>query len=1263
MRKALRIGSFVALLVLLAALSAVLVLTVGFTQGVSINGGQTTYTDAPLVCAWNVTADTTAIDVAWYLDGTPYSSSYDNTTLNTTSTIPPNDTVKNEDWRCTVTLFNATANATQSANLTIQNSAPTTPLFTNASGSVMGTWANVVEGQTSTYTLNSSDLDNDTLIYYLKAAGFCTVTDSATGAVSCTPTHADVSLPNQSEVVTQKNITFWVDDNDPLYAKSASLTVTFNITPVNDPPVLSIPTQTTNVTAVFNQTFAASDQEADYPLAVSVTNATDAAIRNDITATVEMNSTLRIVYFTSPVQYTDVGNRTVVLNLTDSRNASSLITFTLDILSVNRPPYFTSITPSSFNSSQNRTYVLSQGQNIIINLSANDPDTSDRSETITFSDNSSNFTTNTSVSLATNTTDAQGFIDFTATNADVGNHSVLITINDTRATNTTTLNFTILNVNDPPLIHDQSYNASNTGYNLTTAAGINVTPLIAYLNAPFHYQVNVSDDDLYLRPPWGCEMLNWTTNTSTFNITSGATCGDAGGLVSFTPTGLPRNETVNITVTDAGGLSDSRIITVEIRDNAPPTLQPLPAWNTSEGILWTYNLSLYANDTDPGDYVADYAVQVIGANLSGFSVDSTSGVISFLPDQSQIGNYAANVTVTDTHGATASQPLNIAINNTPDPPVWDAYDFGGQTIVATHEFYFQLIAKDKDLLIPGGGENLTFSSNLSWVSITYQQTVNDTVYALLSFTPNSSQVGTQTVQLNVTDATGLVNTTDVTFTVLAKTNPPDILFIRPYGNASANRSIVQDWRNVTGVTPLVENVTLPENTRGVVFAVNATDDVTPVGSLLYTWYYDGVESRSGTGDNYKNDSLSFGFFSAGNHTVSVTVNDTTLESTAWTWNLAVQNVDRPPVLLGNFTDSKNNLNISGNSPVYLNYFVYNTGAGGFYDPDDDFNSDGLIDGNETLNLTYSATSCAVASFAFSGNDLTVTPISVGSCTVEFTATDPYGLSATSNLVNVTVTQVPQGAQAVTISSGGGGGASSTSSTSVVPINHDVVKPQPLNIIAPRLVTIYQNDTIVVPIKLSSNWTAPLNGIMLSATANRTGISMSFDSNYVEQLLPNASTEVHLTVQGYRLGEDFEVTVHANVSDPGFQDDALILFNSIEQSQEGKDVQLKVTFAQDLLSQHAECQELNEVLSQAATHLKQGDVKGAGDLVDSVINGCRYLISKTQETQSPGIVRTPFIDISDATLTLLAYLALGAFIIIAAAALLYYHYKTKEEYNF
>lgn len=1237
---------------IMAILLVGLTSSVGFTSNPIINDGSAPYTDQSLVCSWNISGDTTAINVTWYNTSTLYSTIYDNTTLNTTSTISSSLTLKNQNWRCEVTLFNVTSNSSKSYNVTVQNSAPTTPILYDDGSNDMGTTADIVEDQTFTYDLNSSDIDNDALLYYLKVAGFCSVNDSVTGAVSCKATHSDIALANETEEVTKKNVTFWVDDNDPMFAKSASLTVTFNITPVNDVPTISIPTQSVNVTDTLNTTINASDEEDDYPLSVELINTSPSNEVNDsIALSIEGNRTLRIIYQSAP-DYNDVGNHTVLLNLTDARNASSLITFSLEVLSTNRDPYFTAISPENHSSPINHTYVLFQGDNLTINLSANDPDTADRTEILAFSDNTSLFVTETISGTATNTTNATGRINYSALNRDVGNHSVEITVTDLNGgSNTTTLNFTILNVNDPPIIYNQSYNASNT------AGNINITPLVAYLDAPFRYQINYSDPDLEI----GMDILNWnwSGNVTEFNITSA-------GLINFTPSGAPRSRTINITVTDLNGSSDTRTVLLEIKNNTAPRFNAtFPRLNCSEGVPCTLDLSSYATDDDPGDNVSTYANTFINNSLNSFSMNTTTGEINFTPIQSEIGNYTLNITITDTRGASASQLLNITVNNTPDSPVWDRYNFGTETIVETHEFFYQLIATDKDLFINNSGENLSFTTNISWITITYQYRTNDTVYAQLTFTPNSTQAGNYTAQLNVTDSENLTNSTNVSFTVYSKTNPPNITAIEPYGNDSANDSVVQSWLDVSGASTKVENITLEENTSNMLFAVNATDDDQPgppYSWLTYSWYYDGVERRSGTGDSYKNDTLSFGFFSAGNHTVTAVVNDSRLESTNWTWNLEVQNVNRPPILENNLTD---NISIDSTT-TFTDYFLRTDAKNRFFDPDDDFDSSGIIDKNETQNLTYTATSCSVATITFVGNSLKVAPVSVGNCIVTFNATDVGGLSVQSNLVIINVTSVPEGSStAVTSSSsgGGGGGSSSSSSSSIIPFEKDVQKPKPLNIISPRLVTIYKNKSITIPIQLRNNWTKPLKKILLSSTANTSNISMEFDTNYIDELPVNSTTKVMLTVQNYRLGENFEVNVHANVSDPVFDDTALILFNSIEQTQEGRDAEVKVTFAQDLLSQNDECKELSEFIIEAQKQIAKGKMKEASETLDSVINGCRYLISKTAvNNQKPGIVRTPFFNLSQSVLKFLSYLALGFFLIISLAVILYYHH-TRDEYDF
>ena len=67
-------------------------------------------------------------------------------------------------------------------------------------------------------------------------------------------------------------------------------------------------------------------------------------------------------------------------------------------------------------------------------------------------------------------------------------------------------------------------------------------------------------------------------------------------------------------------------------------------------------------------------------------------------------------------------------------------------------------------------------------------------------------------------------------------------------------------------------------------------------------------------------------------------------------------------------------------------------------------------------------------------------------------------------------------------------------------------------------------------------------------------------------------------------------------------------------QEGDEVKARVTFARDLLASNVECQELNELLDLAEVELDNQNLNAAANIVDSVINGCKYLIKSVKNVQ-------------------------------------------------
>jgi hypothetical protein len=152
----------------------------------------------------------------------------------------------------------------------------------------------------------------------------------------------------------------------------------------------------------------------------------------------------------------------------------------------------------------------------------------------------------------------------------------------------------------------------------------------------------------------------------------------------------------------------------------------------------------------------------------------------------------------------------------------------------------------------------------------------------------------------------------------------------------------------------------------------------------------------------------------------------------------------------------------------------------------------------------------------------------------------------------------------------------------------------------------------------------------------------------------------LTVSNYRLGENYELLVAANVTDPPFEDSALILLNSIEQSGDGADYRVKVTFANDLLNENSECQELNEVLSQAKMRIAEGDIVQGTELVESVINGCKYLVSMQQRIQEKPSRIDPTINIDNLSLKALLIAVLAFVLLSSVAFIIYYHYTYKAE---
>lgn len=1216
------------------AFASAIILAIGILEALSLTTPTWTpgvaFTNDTLNCSWTYGPDTTLQNITVYRNGIIYNTTLENASLvNLTDStlVSPSVTAKGQVWACEITVYNATESSTKSREITIKNSPPTTEgvnagIF-NDSDVDVGFSVQLEEDVDFNLDVNATDADGDVLTY-LPGDVFCSRLSSSAGTYRCSPSQSDLS----DNLPTQHNITFTVTDGQ----NPAGRTITFNVTPVNDAPNVSVSDQQTPVNESLNYTFSATDEELDHPLThVLIINASNSEISDRISLT-GLNSNVTSVSFFYDGQnpdFNDVGLWPIWINTTDGGNASVVNRFYLNVTPVGRPPHFVSIDPSG-------PYNISQGEFIQINITANDEDAN---STLVFTDNTDRFEIST-VRSATNVSDAFGQINYTPSNAHVGLFTVVVTITDQEnLDNSSTLVFNVTNVNDPPLVEETSTSPANTQQNT------NASNLTGYANTPFVYDVNATDPDSIHG-----ETLSYLDNTTLFAINSST------GRIDFTPTDAqvsPEPYHINVTVTDSQGLQDSRTLFLVINSNSPPrfNVTPLPSLNCTTDSLCSFDLSGVSEDPDAGDSIEQYAVAFVSGSLESFSHNDTTGLINFTPTKYDVGNYTINITISDTFGATNSSLLSININNTPVSPNLTRFDFSQETIVETHGFTFEFRATDRDFLAPGIAEQINFTTNLSLnYSIIPLSTDNITGRALFSITPSLGDAGNYTIGINSTDAFGLSDEEVITFEIFPKVPPPDIVQIAPWGSApnfTLNRSYIST--SLSQFSDDVADVVLAENTT-VNFSV-IVDDSRPV---TYNWTLGG--QQVGTGENY---SRSFDFFSAGSHIIAVNVTNDRFESSRFNWTVNVTNVNRPPQIV---TPLGNRTSVNGTETI-TNYFVLGNGIR-FYDPDDDLDSDGQIDGAEANSLTFAqASACTIATLSISGEDLTITGTSVGSCQVRFTATDPSGASLQSNLVQINITDIPEGSQTTqtVVSSGGGGGSSSRNT--FIPIIRDDTTPDAFSLVAPKLVTIYENGSVVIPIVLNNTWRDDLEMIRIRAEANESRVSAELDADLIEELLVNESRVVHLTVQNYRLGENYEVIVRANISDPEYEDEALILLNSIEQASEGDQVRVKVTFANDLLNQHPECQELNEILSQADERLRSNDYEEARRLVDGVINGCKYLVSLQNKVEERPARLNPLWELPDFSAETFLWSALTFVVLLSLALLIYYHYTHEEGDDF
>ena len=231
-------------------------------------------------------------------------------------------------------------------------------------------------------------------------------------------------------------------------------------------------------------------------------------------------------------------------------------------------------------------------------------------------------------------------------------------------------------------------------------------------------------------------------------------------------------------------------------------------------------------------------------------------------------------------------------------------------------------------------------------------------------------------------------------------------------------------------------------------------------------------------------------------------------------------------------------------------------------------------------------------------------------------------NATSNVFLIEVVERPDQVNIPQPTTGGSGGGGSSVTIITEPEEVDVPEPEPLEIIAPGTATMVENETITIPISVINRWNETLENIQLTAESENELINLTLGTDFIASLLPDANETFNLTITSFATFGEYAVNVIAVIDDPEFNTTATILINSIELGQRGpEEYNTRLSFARDIVESNQRCIELNEHIERSRNLVAQGETQEAILLLDDIVENCRYLINLDASTLFPADERT------------------------------------------
>ena len=330
------------------------------------------------------------------------------------------------------------------------------------------------------------------------------------------------------------------------------------------------------------------------------------------------------------------GNEDVVVEVEDDDGNTATQSFTITVTEQpvqNTAPTIDSIPDDSVEANQTWTYT---------NVTANDVDVND---TLTFS-------VSTSPASGLTIDSATGEMTWTPVEGEEGNYTVTVTVEDGNGGNASTdFNLEVTAIPEEPATCELTItNVDFTPADLVVEAGTDVNATVTVETCEnttamsFGMSVVYSENPLSMSFTMGLDFGPVSPGANTYDmslsIPDDKEAGDYPLYVSFGAS-MADNSTTNttseylITITEATNQTGN-----ETQNNTAPVLDAIADQEATENVEFTYTATASDDDNDTLSFsLATYP--------SGMTIDSATGVITWTPGASAIGDNSVTVSVTD----------------------------------------------------------------------------------------------------------------------------------------------------------------------------------------------------------------------------------------------------------------------------------------------------------------------------------------------------------------------------------------------------------------------------------------------------------------------------------------------------------------------------------------------------------------------------------------------------------------------------------------